>query len=1127
MKTSNLGIFGVVAVALVGCQPETDPVAPSLDAEEAARHGGSKRALVAELRAHLAAHDVTPIPAPPTPSIELFALGQALAFDPILSGNRDISCLTCHRPDLGTVDARPLPLGEGGTGLGMQRRGGNDVPRNAPELFNRHVLPGMFWDSRVAEDGQGGFDTPAGSQLTPEMEAVLEYGAVAAQAMFPPTSPVEMRGQPGENPIANLPMGDFTGIWAAYMDRLGDIPQYRTMFEAAYPGTDFDDMSFAHVGNAIGAFESEAFYTTDSPFQRFVAGDDDALSRRELKGGIAFFADGCGSCHNGPTLSDGQFHNVGLPQFGPGHADGPDGDDDFGRFAETGDPTDLYRFRTPSLMNVELTAPYGHAGQYADLEGIVDHYRDPTDRLLNFDVEANVIDPRLHDTVLDNKTEILANLSPILTNGLSARSTGRNMVAFLESMTDDRARDLSDLIPTSVPSGLMLDTPTPQHATFTNVAEDDDKGITWERGRSAEYAAIEALRAQSYQAPLGFQDFLLAPHRATGLPGVAILDADGDGDLDIYATNGPGAANALLVNQLNESGKMTFVDEGAVRGADVLAQDSQGVCYGDLDNDGDDDLYVLGRNGPNVLLENDGSGHFVEVTATGAEGGTLNHTSCSMGDIDNDGLLDIVVSNTFDFNNLLPILAEPYFLNQPNQLFHNDGALTFTDDSTTSGIRELNGLDGAFPGAATISWAVSMVDVDRDGDMDVVFADDQAGIPRESIGGVDRGFMQVMVNDGTGFFTSQPVTTPGVPQYAAPWMGLSWGDFDCDGNLDMFASNFGDYDSVTLGVPLPYFFHDEASRPLYGVGDGSFTDPGPGDEATVFGWGNAVFDADNDGDHDVVYQGGMNLGFMAIVDNPGIYLENNGCGAGFTTHRNVFTKSDHTRRIDQGLAVGDLDDDGFIDIVSAASEVLNPMSPLIPSEAPWGSAIDETAYFSPQFAPVGPDAFVYIGLDESPGRLTVEMNDGGTAASVSFDLVGSVGLTPGAGTNRSAIGAVVDFQPSGGDAVSKPVVGGSSFASQHALRQHFGLGDAYRGTVEVTWPSGYLNAYGQTWAGERRVLPEIPCSIDDPAFTHMGQLLQCVQPALRDLRQEGVLDGFEAARIRRAMRTAWRDHNGW
>ena len=192
--------------------------------------------------------------------------------------------------------------------------------------------------------------------------------------------------------------------------------------------------------------------------------------------------------------------------------------------------------------------------------------------------------------------------------------------------------------------------------TFTDIAEDGGAGIDFARQPDPErQAAMEAIEARETIPADEWRDVraLETPMKLWGSPGVAIFDYDRDGDVDVFVTNGPGAANSLYSNQLVEAGTLTFVDEAAAAGIDATDQESAGVCYGDIDNDGDDDVYVLGTAEPNRLFANQlsetGQATFVNITATAGVGGGDRHPSgCSMAEFNGEGLLDIVVGNTFE-----------------------------------------------------------------------------------------------------------------------------------------------------------------------------------------------------------------------------------------------------------------------------------------------------------------------------------------------------------------------------------------------------------------------------------------------------------------------------------------------
>ena len=250
-------------------------------------------------------------------------------------------------------------------------------------------------------------------------------------------------------------------VWAALTERLLDLPGYVQLLRDAYPGVQLQDFSFAHVGNAIASFEVRAFSRTDSPFERFVRGDDAALTGRQLDGALVFFGPaGCVKCHSGSTFTDQSFHNTGMPQLGPGNGVCQNcvgalvDRSDIGRENVTRLLEDRYKFRTPSLLNVERTAPYGHAGQFANLRDMVAHYRDVENSNRQYDIQSNVSDPGLVDTLVHNSDLVLATLdSRVQTpNDFDVGA----VVEFLRSLTADDAADLSGVVPASVPSGLPI-----------------------------------------------------------------------------------------------------------------------------------------------------------------------------------------------------------------------------------------------------------------------------------------------------------------------------------------------------------------------------------------------------------------------------------------------------------------------------------------------------------------------------------------------------------------------------------------------------------------------------------------------------------------------------------------------
>lgn len=448
MRVKFLGFVLIVLVAgLASCSD--DPIAGP--------PGGPSDPLVEEVRQLANAAGISPMTPASGIRPELVALGRALVFDKILSGNHDVSCMTCHLPSQGTSDGLSLSIGQGAQGLGPGRIHPQAafIPRNALPLFNLSAMQIHFWDGRLSINGFGEFSSPAGPDLTPEMTRIFEFGPISALGLFPVLSREEMRAF-GGNELAAIDDDDEPVIWAALMVRLGALNEYRTLFENAYPGTLFDAMTFAHASNAMAGFFVSELSLVDTPWDRFLAGDDDALSDDQLAGARDFLTVArCTNCHKGSSLSDEEFHNTALAQFGPGHGNGASGTDDFGLFNVTGALSDRFRFRTPPLRNVELTAPYGHAGQFRELRDFVDHYSDAGAKLRGYD--SSQLDPLLQATLLANTEEILATIDPELEGLVVPPEVADRITAFLRALTDERARSLGHLPPPSVPSGLSID----------------------------------------------------------------------------------------------------------------------------------------------------------------------------------------------------------------------------------------------------------------------------------------------------------------------------------------------------------------------------------------------------------------------------------------------------------------------------------------------------------------------------------------------------------------------------------------------------------------------------------------------------------------------------------------------
>lgn len=338
------------------------------------------------------------------------ALGWLLFWDPILSGNRDVACATCHHPDFAYTDGRDLSIGTNAVGLGASRtavagRTVLPVRRNSQTLLN------------VVFNGLTG-DKPVEPSAAP-MFWDLRVRSLEAQALEPIKAHDEMRGD--AYPEA--------GAVSAAVSRLAASAEYRQLFGNAFGGA--DPVTATNLGRALAAFE-RTLVAPNSPFDRYMRGESDAMTAEQIRGMERFEATGCVNCHNGPMLSDFAPHVLGVPD----NAQLNDSDSGAGS---------SYAFRTPSLRNVQLTGPYMHNGVFTSLDEVLNFYRRVSrgrgrgrggfaQRGVNPNVTGGALDPLLRQ--------------------LNMRGRGqREIIAFLQAL-DDPAFDKT--IPRRVPSGLQV-----------------------------------------------------------------------------------------------------------------------------------------------------------------------------------------------------------------------------------------------------------------------------------------------------------------------------------------------------------------------------------------------------------------------------------------------------------------------------------------------------------------------------------------------------------------------------------------------------------------------------------------------------------------------------------------------
>ncbi len=501
--------------------------------------------------------------------------------------------------------------------------------------------------------------------------------------------------------------------------------------------------------------------------------------------------------------------------------------------------------------------------------------------------------------------------------------------------------------------------------------------------------------ASSVQASISFTDvtesigvkfrqqsalpFLNAGLYALG-SGIAVNDYDNDGYLDFYITNGLGFPNGLYHN----NGDGTFTDVSAEAGVGETRRESTGFAFGDIDNDGFPDLYV-GNYGRNTLYHNNGDGTFTDITRRAGVGDERNARAVSFVDYNNDGFLDFYVTN-FDWQFSVNFLRTDN-PGQGNVLYRNNGDGTFTDVTERAGV-----------GHTGLAFAATWMDYDNDGDQDLFVAN-------------DVGRFILFRNNGDGTFTD--VSVQAGFNVTGSWMGIATGDYNNDGNIDVYVVNVGPGTDLFVGMGAPI---GTVFNALYrNNGDGTFTDVAK--EAGVadagFGFGCSFADFDNDGDLDLYvvsnyyFEGPGATGDLSMFgvldkglgDANTFFFLNNGDG--------TFTEATaavgiHDPSDARGLAIGDYNNDGFLDI--------------------------------------------FIGHERS--RPIIYKNNAGNGNHwLKVKVVGTR-------SNRSGIGAKVRVV-SNGRAQIRDVNGGSSYLSQNSFETHFGLGqDKVVDSVEVVFPSG-------------------------------------------------------------------------
>ena len=405
-----------------------------------------------------------PIPDIDSPKAQL---GMKLFYSKSLGGDKTTACASCHHPMLGGGDNLSLSIGidaEHPEVLGTARKKTDlkdpKVPRNAPTTFNiafwKKVL---FHDARIERMGKYDITTP--DMPYPKADPLAGETLVQAQARFPITSVDEMRGEYLDESFNQT-------LRRALADRLKKnwLEEFRRGFSD--PDASADELiTEQNYSEAIAAYErSQIFINT--PWKSYVEGDVNAISESAKQGAFLFYTDqdkggaGCGSCHSGDFFTNEKAYNTAMPQIGVGKKNGLTGSNDYGCSLVSKKENDRFRFRTPTLLNVEVTGPWGHDGAYTSLEGITKHMLSPEKSALNYRpqqlIQKNI---NIKDTYKNTLEAVNAGIDLKAKDKIN-KDDVKHLVSFLKTLTDPCVKDracLSKWIPNeneNDPDGMML-----------------------------------------------------------------------------------------------------------------------------------------------------------------------------------------------------------------------------------------------------------------------------------------------------------------------------------------------------------------------------------------------------------------------------------------------------------------------------------------------------------------------------------------------------------------------------------------------------------------------------------------------------------------------------------------------
>jgi len=836
----------------------------------------------------------------------LVRLGEVLFFSQTLSGSFESACGTCHHPDLGGSDGLSLSVGVApeqrslvGPGravdpardLDVLADGGPNVHRNSISIFNAALHDqALFADGRVFV--LDGVLAPGGigqAIRTPEtgngQDASDAQGLLQIASKFPVVNNNEMRGYlyaDLTNPhayrahLAARLRGEEDAVYLSE----GAPKRWLALFRAGLhePAGDAESLiTFVNIQRALAAYIASQIFV-DSPWNRYVSHDSDTLSVEAKQGALLFLSDvddgglGCAHCHSSDTFGGDDFFNVGFPQVGRGFrlADRHDK----GRWLVTRKADDAFAFRVPFLLNVALTAPYGHAGTFATLEDLIRYHVNPRAGVDRFDftlggltqfsdtdVEYPEADAHTREAIAQQSFDLAESLLP--SRDLSEEQI-EQLVAFLSALTDDCAasrkcrsawtpdasldpdghllvRDqpgspaptVTAETPKQYPTAIALELPptTPLDA-FAELGACDD-GLATVSNANASYFIDRTGDADfGLTAPHGFsaETWLdsqptarldsIEPVMLAGGVSAAYLDDDCWPDL---AFAGGDASGLVFYRKRVGTHGYDVADDLFFPGVrDALGTRFTGIAIGDLDGDYRRELLIgnLHQGAIPILSQTDG-GQYQQVAALPMSRNTY---GIAFGLLTSSGYPDIFLSHW----------SVAGVQGTAPAFFKNDGGVSLVpyDDEAHTSSAYLN---------QTYNLSPAFIDLNDDGRQDLLVASDfGTSVVLENVNDVKFGNAteSSVITDENG-------------------MGSAIGDFDGDGRLDWFVTSVFDPSGDAAGnwgVSGNRLYRNVSSRGAVKFEDVTAV---AGVEDGGWGWGACAADFDNDGFLDIFHVNGF------------------------------------------------------------------------------------------------------------------------------------------------------------------------------------------------------------------------------------------------------------------------------